>query len=126
LLRHFQGSIFIVWDHWLLDTICSWLRQPEAKYRVPVETLQGEARIGEGDGEAMPGRAAGGEARAGGAAGGEARAGAVAGEGKAGAAQAVADAAPGRKREREPEASGAPMTAAAYLRGLKAKKEATR
>jgi len=34
-----DGSFSLVWDHWLLDTLCTWERQPEAVYAVPTDGL---------------------------------------------------------------------------------------
>ena len=43
--------ISIVWDHWLLDTLVSWQRQKEHRYRVPLESLEG---AGEAEAPAVP------------------------------------------------------------------------
>ncbi|EOD07458.1 hypothetical protein EMIHUDRAFT_438535 [Emiliania huxleyi CCMP1516] len=94
-----QGQVSVVWDHWLLDTLCSWQRQPEERYRVPLEEMDGAE--------------AGGAAEA---------AGPEAAEAAGGAPQAQS----GQKRDREgaSENNIARMTVAAYLREVKAKSSA--
>lgn len=36
-----EGGFDLVWDHWLLDSLCSWQRQPEDKYLVAVDEAAG-------------------------------------------------------------------------------------
>jgi len=33
--RQVEADFYAVWDHWMLDTMCSWDRQPESSYSIP-------------------------------------------------------------------------------------------
>lgn len=37
--RQAEAGLLCVWEHWLLDSLCSWIRQPEGNYEVPLGEL---------------------------------------------------------------------------------------
>jgi len=40
------GHFSMVWDHWLLDTLCSWTRRDESAYAVPLLELRNSSAAG--------------------------------------------------------------------------------